>query len=52
MGNMNIHPNNPVGESSIKIWMKRMGWALPLFFFLKGLMWLVIPGLFLFFGLK
>jgi hypothetical protein len=29
-----------------------MGWALPLFFLLKGLMWLLVPALFLFFGFK
>jgi hypothetical protein len=49
---MNIQPNNPVAESPLKVWMKRMGWALPLFFLLKGLMWLLVPALFLFFGFK
>jgi hypothetical protein len=49
---MNIHLNNPVDESSIKVWTKRMAWALPLFFLLKGLMWLAVPALFLFFSLE
>jgi hypothetical protein len=26
-----------------KEWIKKLGWALPLFFLVKGLMWLAIP---------
>jgi hypothetical protein len=48
---MNIQPNNAFAECSKKGWMKRLAWALPLFFLLKGLMWLAVPALFLFFSL-
>jgi hypothetical protein len=47
---MNIHPRNFAAESSLKAWTKRMAWGLPLFFLVKGLMWLVVPALFLFFS--
>lgn len=41
---MNILPINTGNESlSIKVWMKKLSWALPLLFLIKGLLWLAIP---------
>jgi hypothetical protein len=49
---MNTPSNSAVAESSLKTWAKRMAWGLPLFFLIKGLMWLVVPALFLFFSFE
>lgn len=32
--------------------MKRLAWALPLFFLLKGLLWLTVPVLIMMYGLN
>ena len=40
---MNIQPAHLETESRLKLWMKRFSWALPLFFLVKGLLWLAIP---------
>jgi hypothetical protein len=42
---MNLKTNHTSDEETRKLWMKRMAWALPLFFLLKGLMWLAVPAL-------
>jgi cytochrome c-type biogenesis protein CcmH/NrfF len=34
-----------------KNWFKRLGWILPLFFFIKGLLWLIIPVILAYYGL-
>jgi hypothetical protein len=49
---MNTRPDDPIVESSVKAWMKRAAWALPLFFLIKGLMWLAVPAVFLFFSIE
>jgi hypothetical protein len=33
-------------------WLKKLSWALPLFFLLKGLAWLALPALLAFYGLE
>lgn len=33
-------------------WFKRLGWIGFLFFFVKGLMWLTLPAILLYFGAK
>lgn len=30
-------------EKAARTWLKQLGWALPLFFLLKGLLWLSLP---------
>ncbi len=35
-----------------RLWWKRLGWMGFLFFLIKGLLWLVTPGLLLYFGLQ
>jgi hypothetical protein len=30
-------------ETQVKGWKKRLYWALPLFFLIKGLLWLIVP---------
>jgi hypothetical protein len=49
---MKMRANNPATESLFKVWMKRTAWALPLFFLVKGLMWLTVPALYLAFALE
>ncbi len=34
-------------ETPAPPWIKRLAWGVPLFFLLKGLLWLAIPGLYL-----
>ena len=33
-------------------WLKKLSWALPLFFLIKGLAWLALPVLLAFYGLE
>lgn len=39
-------------ESTWKTWFKRFGVAGFLFFLIKGLLWLIIPALLVFFGIR
>ena len=43
---------NTATTSPLKLWMKRTAWALPLFFLIKGLLWLTAPALYLLFTLE
>ncbi len=40
---MILQSNSAITETPIKLWMKRLSWALPLFFLTKGLVWLALP---------
>ncbi|MCB1858755.1 MAG: hypothetical protein KDI63_10805 [Gammaproteobacteria bacterium] len=40
---MNLRLNDNVGDTPIKVWAKKLSWALPLFFLIKGLAWLAVP---------
>lgn len=37
---------------NFKVWVKRLGFWGFMFFLVKGLLWLIIPGLIAFFSLK
>ncbi len=49
---MKVQLNNIVTETQIAPWMKKLTWALPLFFLAKGLVWLVLPVVLAFYGLN
>ena len=36
-------PKADAGEIPLKLWKKRLAWALPVFFLIKGMLWLAIP---------
>jgi hypothetical protein len=38
---MTIQPTDGVQALQGKVWVRRLSWALPLFFLVKGLLWLV-----------
>lgn len=40
---MNRYSTAVVTDRTLKGWLKGLGWALPLFFLIKGLLWLAIP---------
>jgi hypothetical protein len=42
---VNIQPASDLSAAPIKAWMKKFAWALPLFFLIKGLLWLLIPAI-------
>ncbi|WP_369156873.1 hypothetical protein [Candidatus Thiodiazotropha sp. LNASS1] len=48
--------NNPtttaIHENPTKAWMKKLAWGLPLFFLIKGLLWLAVPILIAMYGLN
>ncbi|MEW8561595.1 MAG: hypothetical protein AB2541_05800 [Candidatus Thiodiazotropha sp.] len=40
---MNTYSTSDMKETQSKDWKKKLYWALPLFFMIKGLLWLAIP---------
>jgi hypothetical protein len=40
---MNIQVTESIKQTPSKTWMKKMSWAIPLFFLIKGLAWLSVP---------
>ena len=46
VGAMKIQTNAAVNRKSTRVWLKKLAWALPLFFLIKGLLWLTVPVLF------
>ncbi len=49
---MRIRRNDPLTAVQKKIWLKKLAWALPLFFLMKGLFWLSIPVVLAVYGLN
>ncbi len=49
---MKTQLNEVTTETNIQLWMKRLTWALPLFFLLKGMMWLALPIVLTLYGLN
>jgi hypothetical protein len=39
---MNIQTAHMLNATQIKAWKKKLYWALPLFFLIKGLLWLAV----------
>jgi hypothetical protein len=48
---MDIRPTSVANETPARVWMRKLVWALPVFFLIKGLAWLAIPVLFAIYGL-
>lgn len=47
------HPSNKAAhEQPSNTWLKRLGWLGFMFFLIKGLLWLSLPGLLLYFGVE
>ncbi|MEW8690817.1 MAG: hypothetical protein AB2535_06995 [Candidatus Thiodiazotropha endolucinida] len=48
--------NNPttiaVHEKHIKAWINKLAWGLPVFFLIKGLLWLAVPVLIAMYGIN
>ena len=49
---MNIQTISVVNEKRAMVRMKKLAWFLPLFFLIKGLLWLAIPVLYTIYGLN
>ena len=43
---MNVQKISVVQETPERTWMNKLAWSLPLFFLIKGLLWLAIPALY------
>jgi hypothetical protein len=48
---MNIQMSSVANEKPVRSRAKRLAWALPLFFLIKGLLWLTVPVLYAIYGL-
>jgi hypothetical protein len=35
---------------SVRDWIKKLAWGLPVFFLIKGLLWLIVPTIFAIYG--
>jgi len=38
-------------SAELAVWFKRLGWLGFLFFFVKGLLWLTVPAILVYFGI-
>ena len=47
---MNVQMSSVANEKPAWGWTKRLAWVLPLFFLIKGLLWLAIPVLYAIYG--
>ncbi|MET0064696.1 MAG: hypothetical protein ABW176_20585 [Candidatus Thiodiazotropha endolucinida] len=49
---MNDPTTIAVHEKHTKAWIKKLAWGLPLFFLIKGLLWLAVPVLIAMYGIN
>ncbi|MEW8559525.1 MAG: hypothetical protein AB2588_16205, partial [Candidatus Thiodiazotropha sp.] len=42
-GPVNIQSINIMNKNLVEVWKNKLYWALPLFFLIKGLLWLAVP---------
>ncbi len=44
------HAQSDDAQKSSRTWLKRLGWAGFLFFLIKGLLWLIVPAILVWWG--
>ncbi|MEW8085217.1 MAG: hypothetical protein AB2823_06580 [Candidatus Thiodiazotropha endolucinida] len=49
---MNKPTTTAIHEIPAKTWMKKLAWGLPLFFLIKGILWLAVPVLIAMYGIN
>ncbi|MES9824999.1 MAG: hypothetical protein AB2669_05060 [Candidatus Thiodiazotropha endolucinida] len=49
---MNDSKTIAVYEKHTKAWIKKLAWGLPVFFLIKGLLWLAVPVLIAMYGIN
>jgi hypothetical protein len=40
---MKTQANKQLSEQKHEVWFNRLTWAIPIFFLIKGLLWLAVP---------
>ena len=52
IGTMKSQSDAVVNEKPTRVWLKKLAWSLPIFFLIKGLLWLTVPVLYTIYYLK